>query len=85
MPGDIGGVRRGPSSPVATTYVLEAADDGRKGGRLLQDGVPGSAWGVTGRSTLPHYIYCGGGCSGAKLGDIGDSGRVGAGRAWKGG
>ena len=56
VPGDIGGVRRGPPIPEATTDILEATNDGCKGEQLLQDFVPRSAWGDAGRSALPHHI-----------------------------
>ena len=44
MPGDLGRIRRGIPSPAAPPDILEAVDDGRKGGRILRDGVSGSAW-----------------------------------------
>ena len=45
-----------PPIQAATTDVLEAANDGRNGGWLLRDGVPGSARGDAGRSALTHHI-----------------------------
>ena len=56
MLGDIGGVRRGPPRPAVTIDILEAANDGCKCGRVLQDSVTGSARGDTGISALPHHI-----------------------------
>ena len=46
----------GPLIPTANTDVIEAANNGLKGGRLLRDGVPGSAWCDVWRSALPHHI-----------------------------
>ena len=54
MPGDIGRLQCGPPSMSDPPDILEVVDNGGKGGRLLRDGVPGSAWRDTERSTFPQ-------------------------------
>ena len=56
VPGNLGGVGRGPLIQAAPPEVVEAVENGRKGGRILRDGVSVSTWSDTGRSALPHHI-----------------------------
>ena len=54
MPGDLGRVRRGPPITADPPDILEAVDDGRKGGRILRDGVSGRARSSPGTWTYPR-------------------------------
>ena len=62
--------------------LLDAADDGGKGGQVLLGSFKGGLRIDAGRLALPHHSQGGGGCSDAALGgdDGGERGR--AGRVW---
>ena len=63
--------------------ILESAENGSEGGRVLQGGFYGGSGNDIGIPTISHHFRCGGRCGGASLGvrDGGGHGR--AGRAWK--
>ena len=56
MPGDLGGVQRGPLIQEDPEDIMGVAHDGGKGGWLLRDGVPGSVRGDAARSAINHHI-----------------------------
>ena len=78
MPQDPGGLRCRTLSMPSPPDILETAEYGSKGGRILQGGVHGCLGHDSGRSAIPHHFQRVGGCGGATLG-ISDG--VGSGRA----
>ena len=62
--------------------LLEAADDGGKGGRVLRGGFQGVLRSDAGRPALPHHFQCGGGCGGVALGGGNGRGDGRSGREW---
>ena len=77
-----GRLRHGPPSLSAPPELLEEANYGGKGGRILRDGVSGIFQSDAGKPALPHHIQCGGGSGGAALGDGDGGGRRRAGQEW---
>ena len=62
--------------------ILDSAENGGEGGRVLQVGVHRCSESDTRRPSIPNHFQSGGGCGSASLG-VGDGGGSGkAGQAW---
>ena len=85
MPGNPGVKWNGASSPTHPPGIMGKVADVSACRGQLRDAIPGIPGGDAGGPWIPHYIHCGGGWSGTKLGSGGGSKRRRAGRASTGG
>ena len=62
MTGNTVGLQSGASSLTYPPDVLWSAADGRENRSILQVGIPGFQGGVTGGTSVPYHLQCGGAC-----------------------
>ena len=65
---DPGGLRFGTPIIPAPLEILESAEDGGEGGRVLRGGVHRCPWSDAGIPVIPQYFQCGGGYGSESLG-----------------